>query len=73
MATTEAVSAGSRFCRDCGGTVTTKDSFAWCANKVPKARCRTLPAATRLFCEHCGAENPGPGICPKCRTKPSRP
>ena len=80
MATQNAVNAGSRFCRDCGGPVAVRDEFVWCENtttqgtqKAGKDVCRNLTAQTRLFCEHCGACIKGPVACGVCDRPATRP
>jgi hypothetical protein len=54
MATPGAVNSGSKFCRDCGGPVTTRGGFQWCENTDPKPKCELLPRTRRNFCEWCG-------------------
>jgi len=61
MATGAAVNAGSRFCRACGGPITERGGFAWCANttthgeqQVPQDSCENLGRHRRRFCEQCG-------------------
>lgn len=61
MATMQAVNAGSGFCRDCGGRITSRGGLAWCENTTtvgsqqePKDRCQNLSKLTRRYCEHCG-------------------
>ncbi len=51
MATTAAVSSGSRFCRDCGGPVTNREELAWCVNTVPKASAERYRLGPGFFAE----------------------
>ena len=60
----------SEYCRDCGGRATTKWPMCSCENHSPKPTCRLLPSSERLFCEHCGTEEPGKGICRLCGEYP---
>jgi len=62
----------SKFCRDCGGRTTSKwgGYLTYCTNTVPKSICRRLESDERLFCERCGAANPGKGKCPSCKKVP---
>lgn len=72
VATKNPVKAGSKFCRDCGGPVTTRGRFSWCENTTragsqqsPRDRCANLGREARLFCEQCGL--PVEGIMPCAR------
>ena len=73
MATLKAVSSGSRFCRDCGGTVTRRGGLQWCEHTSPKPVCENLTRERRLYCEHCRHADPGLGRCPRCRQPPTIP
>ena len=60
----------SVYCRDCGGRSTTKWPICSCENHSPRQICRPLSASERLFCERCGTEEPGKGICRLCGEYP---
>ena len=73
VATRENVIFGSKFCRDCGGILTTKYGEATCKNspdhgtqKIEKRVCQILGPEERNFCEHCGYRDPGPVTCSNC-------
>ncbi len=58
MATTAAVSSGSRFCRDCGGPVTNREELAWCVNTVPKASAERYRLGPGFFASTAAAPIP---------------
>lgn len=77
MATLKNVSAGSKYCRDCGGPITEGGGLATCENResggkqlTPQDVRETLGPMRRRYCEHCRAEDPGPGICSSCKQRP---
>lgn len=77
MVTSSNVAAGSKWCRDCGGPITEFGGLATCANLefegqqlTPQDVCETLGPMRRRYCEHCRAEDPGPGICSSCEKRP---
>lgn len=77
MATNLNVTAGSRWCRDCGDPITTFKRDSTCPNLAsqgkqltPQDHCENLTANRRHYCEQCRFEEPGPGICPSCRKRP---
>jgi hypothetical protein len=70
MATSAAVNAGSRFCRDCGGPITERGGLSWCENTTTQGeqqfsqdRCENLGRQRRRFCEHCGRRVNGVQPC----------
>lgn len=71
--TRENVILGSKFCRDCGGVITTKYGKATCHNspdqgkqKIEKKVCQILDPEERNSCEHCGYPDPGQVTCSNC-------
>lgn len=80
MATRRAVNSGSGFCRDCGGQITTRESFAWCENTTivdhqqeAKDLCENLTRFNRRFCEHCGSRVVGVEVCGNCGSTATQP
>ena len=72
MATKKPIKAGSRYCRDCGGTVKEFLGQAWCLNntkegdaKEPKDYCDNLGKIRRRFCEYCSERVNGSVNCSK--------
>jgi hypothetical protein len=70
MATKNPVNPGSRFCRHCGKTITLRGGLAWCENVNPEPVCPNLTREDRLYCEHEGCADAGPGVCPNCGKAP---
>ena len=71
MATPAPVRPGSRYCRDCGGSVTDKGGgYVWCENTAtsgdaldPKDRCELLGMQRRSYCEQCQLPVNGAARC----------
>lgn len=61
---------GSCYCRDCGEPAVRRWFSQYCQCTGTKPICEALPKAERHFCELCGAANPGPSRCPRCRMFP---
>lgn len=62
--------AGSKHCRFCGTSTEPMPATdkRYCPN--PNRQCQPLGHQRRNFCEHCGFEAPGAGVCKECQKPP---